>query len=98
MYIKRGVERNVPRRRDNLEDIQTILRQKLSEGFQKESEFKLDCQARFGRLVWLGGLIECGQRDHRRMRLSQFEGPPKYEDGKVRLKNEYCTRYIVGYV
>ena len=90
--MKRGVERSVPRRRDNLQDIQTILVQKLSEGFQKAPRFKLDCQARFGRLVWLGDLIECGQRDRRRMLLSQFEGPPKYEDGRIRLRNEYYTR------
>ena len=85
--------RSVPRRHDNLTDIRTILVQKLSEAFQKRPRFSMDCQARLGRLVWLGDLIECRRRDRHGMMLSQFEGPPKYEDGRIRLKNEYCTRY-----
>ena len=91
--MQKGVERSVPRHRDNLQDIRTILVQKLREVLEKTPMFKLDCQARLGNVVWLGDLIELGQRDRRGMVLHQFEGPPKYEGGKIRLKNEYYTRY-----
>ena len=90
--MKRGVERSGSRRHENLRDIQDILIKRLDEAFRKEPRFKLDCQARLGRLVWLGESIECGDCERQRSRQSQFEGPPKYEDGRIRLRNEYYTR------
>ena len=91
--MQKGVERSGPRLHANLQDIRTILVQKLRGVLEKTATFKLDCQARLGSVVWLGDLIELGQRDRHGMVLRQFEGLPKYEDGKIRLKNEYYTRY-----
>ena len=94
LKMQRRVRRSVSRHSDNLRDIKEILVQKLREAFEKKHSCQLDCQARLGKLVWLGELIERGQSDIPGMLLRQFEGPPRYEDRRPFLKYEYITRYI----
>ena len=92
LCIQKYVQKNVPRHNDNLQKIERCHGQVLSEAFSTTQSFQLSCQARFGKSVWLGELIEHIQTDPMELQLHQFEGPPQFANQRPQLKHDFYTR------
>ena len=82
---------NEPRHENNLREIERDIHQALSSAIRTGRSFQLSCQARFGKLVWLGDLIEDNQDN---LVLRQFEGRTRFVHQRPYLKHEFYTRYI----
>ena len=92
LFVQKYDRRDVPRHEENLQDIEKFLGQVLGEAFSKAQSYQLQCQARLGKSVWLGELIQHSQTDDTELQLHEFEGPPRFVNRRPQLKNEFYTR------
>ena len=82
---------NEPRHENNLREIEQDIHRALHSAIGTGRSFQLSCQARLGKLVWLGDLIEDSKAN---LVLRQFEGRTRFVNRKPYLKHEFYTRYI----